>query len=361
MSLEHLNDLMTGMASPTNSIAVRKASTADAASWNDTLSFVPNGSFYLLFEWKDIFEKEFGHRTSYWIAEHGGQMVGLLPVVHIRSHLFGRIDCSVPFLNYGGIVSNSKTVDTALLSAALREAESDTANLLEIRSPRPLLTDREPSLHKVSMTVALDSDPDVLWKGFTSKHRTAIRRAFKNDLQVESGGEELLDEFYCVMSEAWRDLGTPFYRKRFFRRILQTLPANARIYVCRQGRAAVSVALNGSYRDIEEGLWTGSLGRARALQPSYVLYWEMIKDACERGMKIFHLGRSTVDSGGEHFKRKWNAEETQLFWYQYSPAGDPLDPLTVENSKFRLAIAAWRRLPIAITARLGPLLSRSIP
>ena len=66
-------------------------------------------------------------------------------------------------------------------------------------------------LHKVSMTLELEADPDQLWNKFASEARTNIRRVYKDGLTVTAGGRELLPAFYSVMERSWRDLGTPLY------------------------------------------------------------------------------------------------------------------------------------------------------
>jgi len=108
-------------------------------------------------------------------------------------------------------------------------------------------------------------------------------------------------------------------------------------------------------------MWAGSHPDFRRLQANYVLYWEMIKDACERGYSSYHLGRSTVETGGESFKKKWNAESSQLYWQYYMPGGNGMPQLNTGNPKYRMAISAWRKLPLALTRLIGPHLSRSIP
>ncbi|MCS6897316.1 MAG: GNAT family N-acetyltransferase, partial [Nitrospira sp.] len=123
----------------------------------------------------------------------------------------------------------------------------------------------------------------------------------------------------------------------------------------------VSAALNGHFRGVVEGMWLGALPAAREVEASYVLYWEMIKDACERGYQLYHLGRSTVDSGGEAFKKKWNAFPTQLYWQYVVRKGEAIPQLHVGNPKFRLAIRAWRMLPLSITRAVGPLVAKGIP
>ena len=35
--------------------------------------------------------------------------------------------------------------------------------------------------------------------------------------------------------------------------------------------------------------------------------------------------------------------------------------LNVKNPKFKIAIAAWRKLPVGVTRHLGPFIARAIP
>ncbi len=73
-------------------------------------------------------------------------------------------------------------------------------------------------------------------------------------------------------------------------------------------------------------MWLGIRGDYRKRLVGYVLYWELIKHACEQGHRRFHLGRSSKDSGSEQFKKKWNAESLQLYW-QYILRTQDDDPL----------------------------------
>ena len=87
----------------------------------------------------------------------------------------------------------------------------------------------------------------------------------------------------------------------------------------------------------------------------------MIKYACENGFEKFHLGRSTVESGGEFFKKKWNAYPTQLYWQYILGKKREIPRLNVDNPKYRVAIGAWKTMPAVITNAFGPFLARSIP
>ncbi|MGH8249502.1 MAG: FemAB family XrtA/PEP-CTERM system-associated protein [Steroidobacteraceae bacterium] len=337
------------------------ASPADAAEWDASLGRLVGASFYHLFAWQAINELSFGHRSIYLIARNEGRISGILPLTLVASQLFGRILCSMPFMNFGGPCADDNGVVNRLLEHGRQLARENAADYLELRCRAPLPGDMPVSLRKISMVLQLDADPTLIWSGFSAKHRTNIRRAEKNNLVVSSGGRELLPEFYHVMEHSWRELGTPLYARSYFEQILAHLPGATRIFLCSRRGEPVATALNGYFGGTVEGLWNGGVAEARSLSANYVLYWAMIRDGCERGFQRFHLGRSTVNSSSETFKRKWNAEKLQLYWYFWRPDGGNAPNLNVDNPRFRMAIAAWRRLPLVVTRVLGPRVARAIP
>jgi serine/alanine adding enzyme len=342
-------------------LSIRDATDADSGAWDGFLAGQRSGSFYQLSGWQEVVRSQLGHQTCYLLARIGDRVAGVLPLTFVTSRWFGRILCSVPFVNYGGPCAESAEVSNRLIAAAVERTRALRADYLELRCAMPLVTDLPVSLRKVSMTIALDPDPEVLWNGFTSKHRKNVRRAAKNGLEIRTGGAELLPEFYAVLERSWRDLGTPLYRSAYFRSILEAFPDATRIYACCHEGRPVSVAFVGFHGGTAEGLWQGGLPEARELDANYVLYWEMIRDICLRGCREFHLGRSTADSGSEWFKSRWNADSKQLHWYYFRPDGGPLPALNVDNPRYRLAIKAWKQLPLGITRLLGPPLARGIP
>lgn len=332
-----------------------------AQMWDEYVMHHEQGSFYHLFGWKRVNEVAFGHQTFYLAAIDHGKIRGVFPLVYLKTQLFGNILCSLPFVNYGGPCSDDAEIDRLLLDEARTLVERHGIKYLEIRGLRKLGGDLPTSEHKVSVTILLDPNPDTLWNAFKTGHRNNIRRAYKRGLTVRSGGIELLDTFYNILSVSWRNLGTPLYQKSYFECLMKTFPSQTKIFVLDHHGVPVSSALNGHFRGVVEGMWLGALPEAREVEAGYVLYWEMIKDACERGYHLYHLGRSTVDSGGEAFKKKWNAFSTQLHWQYFVRNGGPIPRLNVDNPKYRLAINVWRKLPLQIVKVLGPLVAKGIP
>jgi len=341
-------------------LSIEECSDRDADDWNAAASVV-GGSFYHLWQWRDINRESLGHPTISLAARRNGAIVGLLPLVYVEHRVFGRILCSMPFVNFGGACAADDETGAALARAAMGVARERHADYLELRCTQTLNLGLPVTTHKISMTITLAADADTLWNGFTHKHRKNVRRAYKNELSVVSGGLDQLPAFYKVMEESWRSHGTPLYSRDYFANVLTSLGDRARVFICLHRDEPVAAALTGYFNGVVEGLWAGGRAAARELDANYVLYWEMIRDACTRGDRSFHLGRSTAQSGSEDFKSRWNAHSTPLYWYYFRPAGGEMPRLNVTNPKYQLAIRAWRHMPLWCTRRVGPMLARGIP
>jgi FemAB-related protein (PEP-CTERM system-associated) len=333
----------------------------DAVKWDTFLETSDRASFYQLFAWKHVNESCFGHKTYYLAAEDDDGFSGVLPLVYIKSRLFGKILCSMPFVNFGGACLETTGTESLLLGEAKRIVHNERIAYLELRNTSPLNEPLPTSKHKISMTLDLAPDPEQIWNSFKSKQRTEIRRAYKNDLNAVSGGEELLDTFYTLLSTSWRSMGTPIYNKKYFQIVLRAFPDKTKIFVVLHKDTPIATAFNGYYNGTVEGMWLGISPEFRRMCPNHVLYWEMIKHACENNYKVFHFGRSSIKSGGEFFKKKWNAKAQQLYWQYYLGTAKDIPQLNVQNPKYKHMIELWKKLPLNITTSLGPAIARNIP
>ena len=330
-------------------------------AWNEFVRRSPRASFYHRAEWRRINESCLGHKTCFLAAADGARVVGVLPIVQLKSLLVGNIACSMPFVNYGGPAADTDEIEQQLLSAAADVTGEWGADYLEIRSTRRLDEQYPYSDHKVSMTIALNPDPEVVLNGFKREQRKEMRRAAKNGFVVKFG-PELIDDFYRVLSDSWRELGTPIFDVAYLKALLDAFGEAIRICVVydADGQPAAG-AFEGVHNNTVEGMWLGMRPEYRKQLVGYVLYWALIKDACELGATSFHLGRSTRDSGGEQFKTKWNADVTPLYWHYVLRTRNEIPALNPSNPKYQFAIKTWRMLPVSVTKLIGPYISRSIP
>jgi FemAB-related protein (PEP-CTERM system-associated) len=118
--------------------------------------------------------------------------------------------------------------------------------------------------------------------------------------------------------------------------------------------------LNFYFRDEVLPYYGGGGRAARALAANDFLYWEVMRRACERGCRFFDFGRSKLGTGSYAFKHNWGFQPEPLTYQYRLAAGRPLPNLNPANPKLAVLVAAWKRLPLAVATRLGPLIVKGI-
>lgn len=330
--------------------------------WDSYVSGTEGSSIYHLSGWKRLIEERFGHETFYlYSTDWAGDINGVLPVVRLKSALFGNYAVSMPYFNYGGVVAESVEVEQALLEKACETLKPMGVSHIEFRH----ITNRESAwpvrLDKAAMILDLPEKEETLWKALGSKVRSQIKRPWRENPAVSFGGLELLDDFYRVFAVNMRDLGTPVYSKSFFESILMAYPAASRIITIYLRGKPVGGAFLLGFRDTLEIPWASTLKEVNRLSINMLLYWEVLGYAIGKGYKRFDFGRCTRDSGTYRFKRQWGANEKPLYWHYWLRDGSKLPGLTPDNPKFKLAISIWQNLPVFVANLLGPAIVKNLP
>lgn len=350
--------------------------TVAAASWDAYVEAHADATGYHRSAWRGVFERALGHQTLYLAAMRGSEIAGVLPLVAVKSWLFGSALVSLPFLNYGGVLADDEQAASMLVEAARTAATEQHLKYVELRHTRRIFPSLPVRDHKVAMTLALPADDAAAWKALDNKVRNQVRKAQKSGLTAATGGAELLDEFYDVFSRNMRDLGTPVFPRALFEQVL-TGVADTRAYVVRTGDKPIAAGITVAFRGTTENIWASSLREFRAQCPNMLLYWTMIEDAVKSGRGTFDFGRSTPGEGTYHFKKQWGAQEAPFAWEYAFPGGAStlaaghgsgaaggasnghVLPSGSASAKVELATRMWKHLPLPVANVLGPAIARS--
>lgn len=334
----------------------------NGSQWDEYVVSHPNATNYHRYGWKEVIEKSFGHGTCYLAAYNGdGQISGILPLVHMKSRIFGNFLVSLPFFNYGGILCRDEETGEALLRAAAAILEEMGAGHVELRHVGHAQQGLPTKEQKVTMILELRKDGETQWKALDAKVRNQVRKAEKSGLTALSGHLDLLDGFYEVFCRNMRDLGTPVYGKNFFRNVLETFPETTRIISVMMGSRTIASGILTWYRDTLEVPWASSISDFRDKCPNNLLYWEAIRFAINNGNGKFDFGRSTPGEGTFRFKKQWGAQPVQLYWQYLLRVGEQIPELNAKNPKYEMAINLWKKLPVPLTKILGPRIVKNIP
>ncbi len=329
-------------------------------AWNHYVESNAASSIYHYAEWRHLIHDVFGHECYYLYACINEEIVGILPLIRLKSRVFGDFMVSIPYFNYGGAIANSLSIEQKLIQAANNHAKKIGTNHIEYRDD--IAREGLPSrTEKVNMILSLPDTHHDLWNSFTSKLRSQIRRSQREETRVNVGSAEVLNDFYTVFAQNMRDLGTPVYSKLFFSRILQTFPEHSKIVIVRlENRPVAAAFLLGDNEKLEIP-WASTIKEVNHLSMNMLLYWEVLKYAIKNHYRYFDFGRSSKDSGTFRFKQQWGAKPKQCYWHYWLSENAELPRLNPDNPKFALAISIWKKIPISITKWLGPLIVKNLP
>jgi FemAB-related protein (PEP-CTERM system-associated) len=341
------------------SVSVRAFAPEDAARWDEFVFQCADGTFFHRIGWKDVLETAFGHRTHYLLAERGSRIVAVLPLAEVKTMLFGHSLVSLPFCESAGVAADDAAAVPCLHRAAQDLARHLGVQHLEIRNRHA----REPAWPRQDLYVTFrksilpDAEANLL--AIPRKQRAMVRKGIKNALAGHV--QDNIDDFYALYADNVHRHGTPPLPKRYFKALQAAFGPDTEVLtvVDRLARPQSSV-FSFYFRDEVLPYYAGDTPTARELAANDFKYWELLRRACERGIKVFDYGRSKRGTGPFDFKTNWGFDPSPLA-YEYClyrrdriPENNPLNP------RYRALIALWRQLPLPVANVVGPHLVRGL-
>jgi serine/alanine adding enzyme len=335
--------------------------------WDQALSRFPGVPFSLLYGWRSIYEKALKLKTHYLIAEEKGAVMGLCPLVYMKSPWLGRgtFLISSPYMTRAGIWAEDQKTRQAMINRLIDKAGELKAGFIELRE---LTSDSSratfPSNREhVQMVLELPEN----WSGYEKEIAPRLRqvkKAQKAGFTVKVGeGAELLSDFYRVFSRRMRELLFPVYPKEYFGMILRGFKEQARLALIYDGGKPLGGMLLFKFKDTCSAPYVATLMEHQASYPNQLLYYTVIRQAWEEGYRYFDFCRSQVQSGTFNFKRQWKAKPRDLTYLYPLCAGERPVPSVGQAQKstvFFIAEKIWPRLPLPVTQWLGGKLIRQL-
>ena len=330
-----------------------------AQEWDAFARLSPGFTHFHSYGWRAVMERVFGHECVYLAAyDDAGALAGVLPLVRVKSILFGHYIVSMPFLNYGGPLGSDLAI-VALAAHASALALDTGVKLLEFRSRIPLPIDFPVSHRKITVLLDLPKSEPALMKHLDAKLRSQVRRPQKEGVTVKFGADQVAP-FFDVFAHHMRDLGTPTQSRLLFDTIAAVFPDDA-WFACAwyQGRP-VACGCAFHWGTELEMTWASSLNAHKRIAPNMLLYYRFMERAIENGITTFNFGRTTPGSGTHRFKTQWGTRDEQLWWYDKAASADVKTP-SPTDSGYSWGPRIWKRLPLSLATMLGPRVVRYIP
>ena len=335
------------------------AFTGPASDWDEFVRASHGWTHFHLHGWKTVIERVFGHECIYLAARDGAKhIVGVLPLVRVRSRLFGHYLVSMPFLNYGGPLGTDDAI-RALAARAEDIARTERVSLLELRSRRELPLDLPVSHRKITVLLDLPKTSSDLWTRLPAKVRSQVRRPQKEHVTVTFGAEQCAP-FFSVFARHMRELGTPTQSRRLFDAIGEQFGSDVWFACAYHANRPVAAGCAFRWGSEIEMTWASSLSAYNKLSPNMLLYWSFMERAADDGAAVFNFGRCSPESGTHRFKRQWGTRDETLWWYTRA-GGDVAKTPSPDDAAYSWGPRLWKHLPTPVATALGPRIARLIP
>jgi len=329
-------------------------------SWNEFVKMSPRSTPYHLWEFGESLSLTYGYKKLYFVALENGEIVGVFPLVHVKSLFFGDKLISMPFCEYGGPLSKSEYVEKLLLELAVRVANGLNVDYIEIRNPLDdvsnLKNEYSPLQRYITFKIDLTKPKETLWLNLDKKTRNAVRKAVKRHVEIRRGEKKDLRIYYELYLETQKRHGSPpnsFSLFRNFCELLQPMNIMRVLLATFQGKVIggiITFQLNGVI------YWWSNVTEPefRQLNPTNLLLWRTMEVGHENDFKTLDLGRTRRYTSIYHFKSGWGGKETNLRDYVSflgSGSSELPDP---EQNKYQFLSRFWSFVPIIFAKKIGP-------
>ena len=323
--------------------------------WNDYAEKHPHSEVYHLAQWAAIYKETYNYTPYYFFVREESEIVGILPLIHQKG-LLKNILVTPPA---GILLNNPKKHNEEIFRFVTALKENLRASDVLFYKNYKLSPGLYESLENIRILKQLPETVDALNKDIGKKRRWGVRKAEENGLThiVIKPTLQDIKLFYKIYGTNYRDLGTPVNSEKFFRKQLEYLGGNIKMFIVFKEDKLICVKWLLEYK-LE--ILSSESATLREFFPTrindYQIYHAM-KYAIEKGFQTYNMGRSQQESGTYAFKVSWGACQVQPYpvYRTKQQSG-----IAEKKSKFKLFIKAWKKAPVAITNIAGPILRKNM-
>ncbi len=281
----------------------------------------------------------------------------MLPLVEVKSALFGHALVSTPFCVYGGTLADSQEIQEEIEQQAVKISEQLNVDYLELRYQTEQKNNFLLKQAHSTFGCEIAEDAEKILAKVKKKQRAVIRHSLKNELSATVTHD--VEDFYSLLSQSYRNLGTPIFKKTYFNNLVSVFGDDVDITLVKDKQGDPSNAvMNFYFNDTVLPYYGGGNSAARFIKSADYMYYQVLCHAKERGCNWYDFGRSKNDSGPYKYKKNWGMEPKPLYYYYHLVKATELPNLSPNNPKYKMFINLWQKLPLKLSQFLGPFLSK---
>ena len=313
-------------------------------------------TFFHTAAWAKVLSETYHYRPVYFALFDGNSLLGLIPMMELRSVFGARRGVSLPFTDYCDPVIFDGLEIRDIVEVIKEYGRERRWESIEIRGRCfPDTTEKSTSFYR--HTLDLGSDAEQTFSRLKSNTRRNIRKAAREGVEVEiSTSAQAVDEYYRLHCMTRKRHGVPPQPRSFFHKIHEHVIAQNLGFVvlaCHEDKTIAGSVFFG-FKDSAVYKFGASDIAYQNLRPADLVMWEAIRWFAQNGYRSFCFGRTALDNTGlRQFKSRWGAEEQVIDYFKYDLRQDAFttEESLVKDSHQRI----FRKMPIPLLKAVGSL------
>lgn len=334
---------------------------ADCSAWDQFVEAHEHSNVFQLSAWGRAVHKSMGHSLYYLYVEDEGDIEAVLPLIHVKSILFGNSLISTGFSIGGGPLFDNADALELLEQEAIKITTDLGADNIEYRQMKRCHEDWPVKLGTYStFRKKLNADNEENMLSIPRKQRAMVRKGIKLGLTYEI--DQTVERLYHLYALSVRNLGTPVFPKSLFIELKKEYGDDCEILtVISPEGEAISSVMSFYFKGEVVPYFGGGGTSARKYAANDFMYWSLMEHSVDKHQStLFDFGRSKNGTGAFNFKKNWGFEPTPLEYEYYLKDGGEIPEINPLNPKYQLMIKTWQKLPLPIAKIIGPLVSKSL-
>ncbi|MFA4833289.1 MAG: GNAT family N-acetyltransferase [Patescibacteria group bacterium] len=348
----------------------------DEKLWDEFVVNHPDGRFSQTIAYKKVLEKTYDYTAKYIVLKKGEQILSILPIFYWKN-IFGMKNLvSMPFADYGGILTEdlNKPEADILINFVKEIIDGLKVPFLKINADIDL--DKQNHLlnyfvkKKNDQRAVLTLSPaKIMWENILDRSvRKCVNMAYREGLkcETETSPDSISNHFYPLYLKTMKRFGTPPHSLLYFQNKLKYFNDKMKLFLVKDKNITVAALLGFAMGETAQITKTASDLKYWHKRPNDLAHWEFIKWAADNNFKRFDFGPVRYENQAQ-YKVKWGAElldnySYYLFSQEEKKAGGvkPGGSLLEVKSFKKCFSKIWSYLPISITENFGPFIRRNI-
>ena len=329
--------------------------------WDNLILSLEDYSFFHSSAWAKVLSVSYRYSPLFFTLFHHDRLLGLIPLMEVRSILTGRRGVSLPFSDDCEPIIDEKKHFETIMNEIIQYGTKRRWKYIELRGGNEFLDTIASSAQFYGHTLDLGRDPDTIFRAFKSSTRRNIKKAMKENVQVHiSHSLDSVREFYRLNSITRKHHGLPPQPFLFFKNVHKHIISKEKglvVLASFEGRnIAGAVYFHFGRRAIDK--YGASERSYQKKRPNNLVMWEAIKWYGEKGFESFSFGRTEPENNGLlQFKRGWCTREEAVSYYKYDLRERSF---VVDHSNIEKFSHIFRKMPVPLLNLFGSMLYRHV-